>query len=624
MSLLYLFQGTIWRNIRHLHQKQKITAEYYTLLWRPYYDIPIFVIMSTTSTAPRTSPTVYSTGQTPEDLLGLYDLAILSGTPLSELPIPPVLTDPNYIPPRYNQDLLNGFTIATATFTTVMISIRVYVRTKQSRGRFSMDDYCLAVGYLMMLSQWILVLVGVNNYQWGYHTYDMKLSSLLFDYKILYVYEVIFTCTLVMVRLSLLFFLGRLFREASRSFTILNNTLIVCNILFAIASVFAYTFQCSDVRAAWDVYVKFKTGCKPLYIYYIISAFQLALDFASVLAPIRLVNALSGLSLRKKMEVLAMFSLGLSACVISIARCFYLAPIVEDLDQSDASVNITICCQLEGTVAIVAACVPAARQFFSGLSSEPKVVHITGKVVKSFRSMTTSTSSASKCSSVMLSSSTQSRSQIGRGEGAVGDLDSQLLQSHYGRILGTAESMEMGSSVGGSANFGSRRGLQDDKDVEAIAGLEGELNEEKDDKNIQGRRRVHWGRHLSISRLKFNHHGSRYSPASSPSSSNMEFKDVRSESPALSIPPTIRVEEIRPGLLTNPSFESTGSASGVNSSTNSLDLSHWDTLDSIDHTAALTPRPSSSGRPANTQIRTQAQLQVQAQLQDWRDSVRID
>ncbi|KAF3160235.1 hypothetical protein TWF106_009001 [Orbilia oligospora] len=559
----------------------------------------------TSSTAPRPAPTVYSTGQTPEDIAGLVDLAVLSGAPLNKLALPPVLSDPNYIPSRYNQDLLNGFAAATAIIATAMVSIRMCIRTKQCRGRYSMDDYCLAIGYLMMVAQWTIVFVGVNRFQWGYHTYDMKLYSLIIDYKFLYVYEMLFTSTLVMVRLSLLFFLGRLFREASRSFVYLNNTLIVCNVVFGIASVFAYTFQCRDVRAAWDIYVKFKTGCKPLYIYYVISAFQLALDFASVLVPVKLVRALNGLTFKKKVEVLAMFSLGLSACVISVARCVYLGPIVEQLDQSNASVNLTICCLLEGTVAIVAACVPAARQFFGGLSNEPKVARMTGKVVSSLRSMTNSVSSTSKHSSVMISGGSQVRSQTGRG-GGFGERDSRLLQEHYGRILGAEEEMEM---VRNPVEW--RGALNKEIDVEAAAGRAGS-GSEKNDERMEWKTHKPWGRHLSISRLKFNHQTSRFSPTSSPSSPDMDFRACTLG--ATSLPsrpmPMVQTQESRPGLPTSaPSFESGGS--GVNSSTNSLDLSHWDTLDGDNehHPAALTPRPSSSGRMGQV---------------DWRESVRVD
>ncbi|KAF3274315.1 hypothetical protein TWF970_008065 [Orbilia oligospora] len=456
----------------------------------------------TSSIAPRPTPTVYSTGQTPEDIAGLVDLAVLSGAPLNKLALPPVLSDPNYIPSRYNQDLLNGFAAATAIIATAMVSIRMCIRTKQCRGRF----------------------------QWGYHTYDMKLYSLIIDYKFLYVYEMLFTSTLVMVRLSLLFFLG--------------------------------------------------------------SAFQLALDFASVLVPVKLVRALNGLTFKKKVEVLAMFSLGLSACVISVARCVYLGPIVEQLDQSNASVNLTICCLLEGTVAIVAACVPAARQFFGGLSNEPKVVRMTGKVVSSLRSMTTSVSSASKRSSVMISGGSQVRSQTGRG-GGFGERDSRLLQEHYGRILGADEEMEM------EGNRGEWRGaLNKEIDVEAAAGRAGS-GSEKNDERMEWKTHKPWGRHLSISRLKFNHQTSRFSPTSSPSSPDMEFGACTLG--ATSLPPRsmpmVKIQESRPGLpMSTPSFESGGS--GVNSSTNSLDLSHWDTLDGDNehHPAALTPRPSSSGR----------------------------
>lgn len=465
-----------------------------------------------------------------------------------------------------------------------------------------MDDYCLAVGYLMMVAQWMIVFVGVNRFQWGYHIYDMKLSSLLIDYKFLYVYEMLFTSTLVMVRLSLLFFLGRLFREVSRSFAYLNDTLIVCNVVFGVASVFAYTFQCEDVKAAWDIYVKFRTGCKPVYIYYVISAFQVALDFASVLVPVKLVRGLRGLGVRKKVEVLAMFSLGLSACVISAARCTYLAPIVEQLDQSNASVNLTICCLLEGTVVIVAACVPASRQFFGGLSDETKVARITGKVVSSFRSITTEASGASKRS--FSEAGSQGRSQTGRG---VGERDGKLLREHYGRIVGVEEEMEMESPVDRGSYF--KRGLSERRDVEARAAGVGS-GPSKDDKKVEGKTQKPWNRHLSISRLKFNHQVSRFSPTSSPSSSDTEFRrGVRPASPPPRSMPMIRVEEGRPGLKTStPSFESAcGGVSGVNSSTTSLDLSHWDTLEGEEQQpAALTPRPS-SGR-----------------VVDWRESVRID
>ncbi|KAK6357761.1 hypothetical protein TWF718_002067 [Orbilia javanica] len=565
----------------------------------------------TTVAAPGPSQTVYSTGQTPEDITALFDLAILSGASLDQFPVPPVLTDPNYVPPRYSRDLLNGFSTATAILATVMVSIRLYVRTKQCRGRYSTDDYCLAIGYLMLATQVIIVLVGVNRFQWGSHTYDMKISSLLLNYKFVYIFEMLFTSTLVMIRLSLLFFLGRLFREASKSFIYLNNALIVCNIIFGVASIFAYTFQCGgDIRPAWDVYEKFRSGCKPVYIYYVISAFQLALDFASVIVPIRLVRALRGLSVRKKIEVLAMFSLGLSACVISIARCVYLAPVVESLDQSNASVNLTICCLLEGMVAIVAACIPAARQFFGGLSSEPQVVRITGKVVSSFRSIASSTS-PSKRSSVMLSSSSQARSQTGRG---LGERDSQLLQSHYGRIIGTDEDVEMvGSPVDGkNGGLNSKGVLEEERDIEAgpsvIEGGSG-----KDDKSEEGKAHRQWSRHLSKSRLKFNHQVSRFSPTASPSSSEMQFgTQVQPATPPRSMSRrTVGVSEGRRDLSTNtPSFEITA-GSGVNSSTNSLDLSHWDTLDGDHdhHPASLTPRPTSSGK---------------AGYQDWRDSVRID
>ncbi|EPS35908.1 hypothetical protein H072_10634 [Dactylellina haptotyla CBS 200.50] len=532
--------------------------------------------MSTTSASYTPQPSVYSSGQTPQDINGLINLAILSGHSLADMTLPPALKDPNYIPPTRNQDVLNGFTIATMTIATFMVAIRFY---------------------------WVLVLVGVNNFQWGYHTYDMKLSSLLFDYKLLYVYEMIFTWALMMIRLSLLFFLGRLFRDASRGFRILTNALILLNVMYGIASVFAYTFQCSHVKGAWDIYVKFKTGCKPLYIYYIISAFQLALDFSSVLVPIKLVSALSGLTLKKKIEVLSMFSLGLSACVVSIARCFYLAPVVESLDQADATVSITILCQLEGTLAVIAACIPAARQLFAGLSNEPKVVRITGKVVKSFRSMTNTntTSSTSKHESIMLSS--QSKSQSGNS-GGVGDRDSQLLHSHYGNILGATQTMEREGSTDQSLNTSSRTSNHDD--IEATAGVGAVRNvEEFGEKHSEFTERS-LAQSFPLAR-KYNHQVSRYSPTSSPSDSQSDLRGPRPVSPPPRLTPMLTVNDrTSHGLQMHASFETTNS--GVNSSTNSLELSHWDTLESNHHPAPLTPRPGSNGKSS----------------QDWRDSVRVD
>ncbi|KAK6532149.1 hypothetical protein TWF694_003309 [Orbilia ellipsospora] len=554
--------------------------------------------MSTTTSG--TAPTVYSSGQTSDDITGLIKLALLSGADLKEFTVPPALNDPNYIPSTRNQQILTGFTLATTTLATIMVIIRFYVRTRQCRWRYTMDDWCLLAGYLMLLSLWVLVLVGVNEFQWGYHTFDMKLASLYFDYKLLYVYEVIYSWALVMIRLSLLFFLGRLFGDASKSFRILNTTLIVCNVLYGIASTFAYTFQCPDVKAAWDLYTKFKSGCKPLYIYYIISAFQLALDFASVLAPVRLVSALTRLTFRKKIEVLAMFSLGLSVCVVSVARCFYLQPVVEGLNPANASVSITICCQLESTLAIVAACIPAARQLFGGLSKEHKISRITGKVVKSFRSIATSTSSKSESTVLGSEPKSQTDTQVGTN-----NRDSRMLHQHYGNIVGISGNIERIETLEGVESVEVPKTSSDDIEAAAAdAASSGHGRDPFEDKAQEGSSRA-WSPYSAMGR-KYNHQISRYSPTSSPSDSEHDIGEFRPVSPPRSAP-RLEVQE-RPGLSLqmHPSFETTNS--GVNSSTNSLELSHWDTLESNHQPAPLTPRPTSSGRSQ----------------QDWRDSVMID
>ncbi|KAF3911193.1 hypothetical protein AA313_de0209883 [Arthrobotrys entomopaga] len=61
--------------------------------------------MSTTS-SDSAKPTVYSSGQTSDDIDGLIELALLSGADLKDFTVPPVLNDPNYIPQTKNQKIL--------------------------------------------------------------------------------------------------------------------------------------------------------------------------------------------------------------------------------------------------------------------------------------------------------------------------------------------------------------------------------------------------------------------------------------------------------------------------------------------------------------------------------------
>ncbi|KAF3911102.1 hypothetical protein AA313_de0206070 [Arthrobotrys entomopaga] len=125
-----------------------------------------------------------------------------------------------------------------------------------------------------------------------------------------------------------------------------------------------------------------------------------------------------------------------SACVVSVARCFYLEPVVEGLNPANASVSITICCQLESTLALIAACVPAARQLFGGLSDEHKVARITDKVVESFRSIVTPTSSKNAATVLGSASKSQTDTQSGTK-----NYDSRMLNPYYGDIGGISGHM---------------------------------------------------------------------------------------------------------------------------------------------------------------------------------------
>jgi hypothetical protein len=122
-------------------------------------------------------------------------------------------------------------------------------------------------------------------------------------------------------------------------------------------------FQCEPVNGIWDRSIPSKCISTRGLVYSCagISIFQ---DFIILLMPI---PQLAGLHMntRKKLNILAMFSVGAFATITSIIRLKFIAGIDHSLDPTWDNVEPIIWSMVEIHVAIICACMPALRALFS-------------------------------------------------------------------------------------------------------------------------------------------------------------------------------------------------------------------------------------------------------------------
>ncbi|OTA59298.1 hypothetical protein K449DRAFT_113599 [Hypoxylon sp. EC38] len=182
--------------------------------------------------------------------------------------------------------------------------------------------------------------------------------------RLYYFDELIYITSLSLTKVSILFFYLKVFPK--RSFRIWTWVLIGINLVYAITYDFLLIFQCNPISGAWKFWDgEFEAKCISINVLgWSAAAINIALDVAVIVLPLPELFGLS-LSLRKRLQIIAMFAVGFFITIVSIVRLNSLIRFGTTQNLTQDYVETGYWSTIEVPVGIICACMPAVRSLFS-------------------------------------------------------------------------------------------------------------------------------------------------------------------------------------------------------------------------------------------------------------------
>ncbi|KAK6337988.1 hypothetical protein TWF696_001460 [Orbilia brochopaga] len=185
--------------------------------------------------------------------------------------------------------------------------------------------------------------------------HSMKLIKIMIAMYILYSFSLTMAKCCVITLYLRIFFAARWFRIAVFSILFLVIVIFLLNL-------FVPMFACQPINAAWDPRVKSAPGtkCIPIHsFFYVTGSLNIFTDLLLVALPMPLAWQL-GLTMRKRILIVMLFSLGILASVASVVRITNL----DALGSKDFTFKITssvLWTIIEADVALICASGPAIK-----------------------------------------------------------------------------------------------------------------------------------------------------------------------------------------------------------------------------------------------------------------------
>ncbi|RHZ61788.1 putative integral membrane protein [Aspergillus thermomutatus] len=249
--------------------------------------------------------------------------------------------------------------VAGGVLAVIAFALRMIARLPCCGGQFGMDDLAmiLTMSLVIPLSALSVVLAdsGLGKDIWTVSPDHIT--------HILYVYfydECLYLSIIPLTKISILLFYLRVF--PARSFRIMTYAVIGLNTCYLIVFVLISVFQCKPIKGAWLHWDgEGHYSCNNINAQgWAAAAINMALDLIVMALPLRELYRLN-LSLRKKLFVMSMFSLGLFVTLVSIIRLNSLIHFASTDNLTWDYVEIGYWSTIEVHVGVICACLPAIR-----------------------------------------------------------------------------------------------------------------------------------------------------------------------------------------------------------------------------------------------------------------------
>ncbi|EPQ63779.1 hypothetical protein BGT96224_3922, partial [Blumeria graminis f. sp. tritici 96224] len=182
-----------------------------------------------------------------------------------------------------------------------------------------------------------------------------------------FIAENLYAVEVIVIKVSLCSFFLRIFPQ--KQFRICCYALVILMSTLAVAWVLLLIFQCKPITSNWNINIE-HPRCYNIQIYaYAGAVAAMSQDMCILALPIPLVLKLR-ISTKKKIGVIAMFSLGISVTIISAVRTQFIYYFGISSDPSWDNVDITIWTSMEISAGLVCCNMPACARLIAHLHRE--------------------------------------------------------------------------------------------------------------------------------------------------------------------------------------------------------------------------------------------------------------
>ncbi|KAH7397235.1 hypothetical protein BKA66DRAFT_408993 [Pyrenochaeta sp. MPI-SDFR-AT-0127] len=241
--------------------------------------------------------------------------------------------------------------------------LRLAASLPQGGRQISWDDATMALVVVLAIPPAVfahfLVQNGLGRDMWTLEAH--QITNVLHFY---YAGEIFYVLALGISKISILCFYLRVF--PSKNFRRVIYGVMGLSVAYTIAFFFATTFQCVPLSYAWNQWDGLHKGkCNDIHVQgWVAAAINIALDVIVMVLPLRHLARLN-MNLKRKLMVMAMFSVGIIVIFTSAIRLYSLVHFANSQNITWDYVEAGYWSLIEIDVSIVCGCMPALRLLIS-------------------------------------------------------------------------------------------------------------------------------------------------------------------------------------------------------------------------------------------------------------------
>ncbi|KAL5342923.1 hypothetical protein BJX70DRAFT_239945 [Aspergillus crustosus] len=272
---------------------------------------------------------------------------------------------PNYDDPPTRGKAVLVMTIICLVLSTIITALRVYTRLIITRTA-GLDDILIVFGLVFAIGMGVVLCIATEEYGWNRHIWDIPLEWLPAVSKLNLSFQLLFSLSCSITKLSLLWFCKRLLIVGSKGiYSTYNIAMIVGMVVVGVSSALFILFSllhCQPIHAYWDLEPQYPHHClNDGAIVFSASTINIFTDVLVTILPMPLIWKLQ-LPVRQRLAVISIFGLGIMVDVAGSVRTVYVwKSMIASYDTTWEGWPVLLAATIEINIGLICTSAPVLR-----------------------------------------------------------------------------------------------------------------------------------------------------------------------------------------------------------------------------------------------------------------------